>query len=461
MFSLVGKDVVQVKETVSFNTDSIFDLLTGDVRRGYDGKWYINGGWGPAIAGVLGRSGMFKSTLTASLMMRLSALYQVESIIADSEGSITRSTERICRMAGNLAKYVTTENVVSLDAKNQYDLALLLKFIREIGEKKKAMKDDAMITTPFLDKNGERIKVYVPTPLFIDSFSELSGTAEDTMLSTAGLDDSKTKTAYMLDANQKTLFLRTVSRYAQEYGIDIITTAHYGQKLNMDSFLPPPKMLQYMGQNEAAKNVGSKFYFLTSPQVLIASCTKCQDDAKQCKFKLTPNNSPTELSELVVLMQRCKNNSSGLTHPFIISQENGLLTEASDYNFLKSNKMFSMQGNNVTHQSVFYPEKSMTRNSFRGLCAEDPKLTRALQLGAQLLYVQMNWSDSGWAFPLKVDPKKLVDVLLSDKCKMTKERILNSRGYWLPDELITPETPEYLSIFDILEMAGSSGLLNS
>ena len=65
------------------------------------------------------------------------------------------------------------------------------------------------------------------------------------------------------------------------------------------------------------------------------------------------------------------------------------------------------------------------------------------------------------SFPLKVDPKKLVDVLLSDKCKMTKERILNSRGYWLPDELITPETPEYLSIFDILEMAGSSGLLNS
>lgn len=464
MFSIgEGVDIPKPTYTVNFNTDSIFDLLTGSVVRGYDGKWYTNGGIaGGSLSGICGRSNMFKSTFAASLMMRAAAIYDTQVYIADSEDSISRSLERICRFGGNHASKLNPDYIVSMDATTEYDLSKLLQTIREIGEQKLKHEKECTITTPFLNpQTGERVKALRPTIMLVDSLTECHGTAEDTMISNLSLDDAKVKTAYMLDANNKTLFLRQAKRYAAQYGIEMILTAHYGQKLNLDSYTPQPKLLQWASQNEAAKGTGSKFIFLTAVHSLINSCVKLMDDAKECRYRLNGQTSPTDLSEILVLMQRCKNNASGLTHPFVVSQENGLLTEVSDYHYLRSNKGYAMLGNNVTHQSVFLPEVNMTRNSFRATCAKDPRLIRALQLSAQWLYIQKNWSSSGWEFPLQPDPKQLVDVLMSDKNRYSIDRVLNSRGYWLPDELITKDSPEYMSIFDILEFFGKSGMIKS
>ena len=454
MFNLVDPaDAPSKAPSINFNTDSMFDLLTGDVRRGFDGKWYINGGLGPAVCGGLGRPGMFKSTFATSLAMRMSALYGSQMAIFDSEDAVSRGRERILRMAGQYKDAVNDDYVLLFDAKNEYDLESIREKIYEIGERKKAAGKDALITTPFVDsKDSSRIRTLSPNVIIIDSYTECFSREEESFISDKGIDDSKAKTMFMLDANKKTVILRNLTRYAAQYNIELIVTAHYGTKLNLDPYAPAPKVLQYGSQNEAPKGVGSKFLFLTSPQFLINGCTKLQDEAKACKYRLGENTSPTDLSELLVLIQRCKNNASGLTHPFVISQDNGLLTDASDYSYLRNTgKGFSMTGNNINHQSMFLPDVTMTRNSFRGICQKDKRLIRALQLGAQLLYIQSNWNTAGWPFPIKVEPKALVDALMSDKDKMSMDRILASRGYWLPDELITPDTPEFMSIFDILE----------
>ena len=164
------------------------------------------------------------------------------------------------------------------------------------------------------------------------------------------------------------------------------------------------------------------------------------------------------MNELLVLIQRSKGNASGITHPFVVSQEDGLVTDCTDYAYLRTaGKGFSMTGNNVTHQPFLMPDTNLTRNTFRGICQKDHRVVRALQLGAQLLYIQNNWSSKGFDFSMKPDPKKFVDFLMSDKSPYTVDRILNSRSYWLPEELKTEDTPEYLSIFDILELYGKSG----
>ena len=464
MFNLVKtEDVEFARNSISFNTDTIFDLMSGSAVRGYDGKFYINGGFGPAVAGVQGRPQCFKSALAASLGIRVSSIYDSQEIIFDSEDALSRDVDRIIRMAGEHASKLTPEYVACLDSKNKYDLESMRDLIHELGEKKKAMGKDAMITTPFLDpRTGARIKVFRPTCILVDSFTECFSKEEETFITEKGTEDQRARTMSMLDANKKSIILRNLSRYAADYGIELIATAHYGKKLNLDSYAPQPKYLQWGGQDESPKGVGSKWGFLTSPLLLVNSITKLMDDAKQCKYKLDSQTAPTDLSEITILIQRCKNNSSGTTHPFVVSQENGLLSAASDYNYLRSvGKGFAMQGNNITHQSVFLPDVNMTRNSFRGVCEKDKRLVRALQLSAQLLYIQTNWSAAGWSFPMKVDPKALVDSLMSDKDKMSKDRILASRSYWLPDELITKETPEYMSIFDILEFAHKNGLTAS
>lgn len=463
MFSIAGDLAdTQPTMTVNFNTDSIFDYMTGSAVRGYDGKWYINGGYGPAIAGIQGRAQTFKSAFAASLCMRMSAIYDSQMLLFDSEGAIIRDVDRIVRMAGNHVGEINNEYVLTFDAKNKYDLESIRERIREIGEKKKAMGKEAIITTPFLDKNGDRIKTMRPTCILIDSYTECFSREEESLMSDKGLDDGRSKTLAMLDANKKTVVLRHLSRYAAEYGLQLVATAHYGSKLNLDPYAANPKFLQWSNQNDSPKGVGSKWGFLTSPLALVNSISKLVADDKSCKYKLTPNTCPTDLSEIMILMQRCKNNASGLSHPFVISQENGLLTEATDYNYLRSNKGFGMIGNNVTHQSALLPKVNMTRNTFRGLCQNDKQLTRALQLMAQLLYIQSNWSEAGWDFPMKVDPNALADAFASGKNKYTTDMILNSRGYWLPDELIKKdETQEYLSIIDVLELYSKSGMIKS
>lgn len=460
MFSLFGpNEAPRMIAPISFNTDTIFDLMSGGFERGYDGKWYLNGGLGPAVAGIQGRQQTFKSTFAGSLLMRMSAIYNTQALVFDSELAFVNDLDRVVRLAGDHASKITTDYVIPLDAKTKYDLESIRKMIYELGEKKKAAGKDALITTPFIDLGtGKRIQILQPSSIFIDSYTECFSTAENELVTGKGLDDSRANTLAMLDANKKTSTLRNLSRYAADYGMQIVASAHYGKKMNMDAYAPQPKYLPWANQDDAPKQVGSKWGFLTSPLALINGCSKLLDDAKQAKYQLNKDTHSTDLFELAVLVQRCKKNASGSCHPFVVSQDDGLLNETSDYNYLRGMKAFGFLGNNITHQNVFLPDVSMTRNSFRGICQKDHRLSRALQLTAQLCYIQNNWSAAGWEFPLKVDPKELVDVLYSDKNKMSADRILNTRGYWLPDEV--PSEQEYMSIIDVLEFAANNGLID-
>jgi len=446
--------------SVCFNTDSMFDLQVGNALRGHDGMWYINGGWGQAIAGVHSFGGMYKSTWSGSLLLRTTSLYQTQAVIGDSEDAISRDRERLIRMSGDhpIALEETTgkNQVVCLDCKVEYDIDGLFKFLRELGENKLKHRKEMTITTPFLDPaTGKRISAWQPTPIFIDSLTEMHSNDELTQIE-VGIDDKKTKTVYMIDANKKTLLLRWLSKMCMEYGFIACCTAHYGAELNLDSYGPTPKQLQYMKQGYKTKGVGSKFTFLTSPQCQIVSAKVLDDDKHEAWYKYG-NTSPTDINEIGVQIQRCKNNVSGSVFTYIVSQSNGLLPDISDYHYLRTNKLFGMNGNPQNHQLQLYPDKNLSRNTVRQASDEDPKLRRALQLTAQLLYVQQHWNTDTIPFEVRVEPGALLDALNSDHNKLSMDRILNSRGYWLPDEIKCDQ--EYMSVFDILEFVDKCKLI--
>lgn len=445
---------------VLFNTDSMFDLITGELKRGVDGHLYINGGLSASLAGVLAPPNQYKSTFTLSLMARIAALYQQQVAIFDSEASIGRWEDRIIRTAGNHSDLIVPEQFLKFDASTEYDIAEIDKKLKEFGEMKKAHEKELTITTPFLDtRTGKAAKTWVPTLIILDSLSEMYAKEEEEMLDgKQGLDDSKNKTVYMKDANAKTTFLRKIRRMAIEYGFIITATAHYGKQLNLDSYGPQPKLIQFMKQGYAPKNVGSKFLFYTSPQLFIDSCRVLQDDAKECWYKISGSHNKVDINEIAVQIQRCKNAPAGTTHPYIVSQENGLLTDVSDYNYLKNSKSCWLEGNNITQHCTFTPKTSLTRNSMRDICQQDPREVRALQLAAQLTYVASVWNDevlkNNFGVSVAVKPGELMDWLSSDKNKYTIDRVLESRGYWLPKELENDKSipqKEYLSIFDVLE----------
>ena len=327
---------------ISFNTNSAFDLMSGELRQGVDGKFYINGGLGAGLAGVIARSNMYKSTFAGSILARIAAIYQQNIAVFDSEGSFTKGTDRIYRIAGQHSSQLVPEQIMTFNAETEYDLALITQKLKEIGEVKKAHKKEFTLTTPFFDvTTGEPQKVWAPTLIFLDSLTDMHGGEEEELLEgKQGLNDSKVKTVYMKDANAKTIFLRKIRRMAVEYGFIIVATAHYGKQLNLDSYGPTPKQLQFMQQDYAPKNVGAEFMFRTSPQFFIKNCKCLQDDAKECWYKLNGATPKTDINEIIGEIQRCKNAASGTTHPYVVSQESGLLSDISDYNYLKAMKNF-------------------------------------------------------------------------------------------------------------------------
>ena len=117
MFSLFPpNEAPRMISPISFNTDTMFDLMTGQFERGYDGKWYLNGGLGPSVAGIQGRQQTFKSTFAGSLSMRMSAIYNTQAIVFDSELAYISDLDRIVRSAGSHASKIATDYIVPLNA---------------------------------------------------------------------------------------------------------------------------------------------------------------------------------------------------------------------------------------------------------------------------------------------------------------------------------------------------------
>ncbi len=454
MFDLTAsmEDVQLAKKTVNFNTDTLFDLQVGSVERGVDGKLYVSGGYGPSLIGGIAKPGYYKSTFMGSLGARIAAIYGAQEFIIDSEDAISRDRDRLVRFAGeHYALLDPDKQIICLDGSTEYDVDHTLKFVKEICETKKKHAKELMITTPFHDADcsGKELRMLAPTIVFIDSLTELHSLDEEKIVD-EGLDSSKATTIAMRDALKKTYLLRWLKKLAIEHNIIFILTAHYGKQVNMDGgYGPTPKTIQFMPADMSIKGVGSKFLFLTSPQVNIDACKVLQDDTKQCWYK-AGDTGAMEINELVIKIQRCKNNAAGTMQPYIVSQSSGYLEDATNFHFTKTlGKMFGMSGNMTTCANALVPDKSMTRNSMRRVIGSDYRIHRAFQLTAQLLYLQRNWNCNN-IFPHNVDPAKFVDFIMSSKDPYTKDQILESRGYWLPKE-VKSERP-YVSIMDILEM---------
>lgn len=86
--------------TIHFNTGTAFDLLSGKLVQGYDGKYYINGGIGALNYLFQGLTNSYKSTMMDSFVSILLSIYKdMHAFINDTENH-KLDTERFSLMAG-------------------------------------------------------------------------------------------------------------------------------------------------------------------------------------------------------------------------------------------------------------------------------------------------------------------------------------------------------------------------
>lgn len=434
---------------ISYPTGTMYDLQLAGMERGYDGKWYTLGGISRGINGIVSGSNMYKSTWAGSLVTRSKIIHSAGLINADSEVGYARDKQREARLPDELAPLYTPDNVVYID--NTNPIEVIEEVVDQTCANKNKERKDYIIEAPFIDpETGKRMLMWRPTYVVIDTWTNFLSLDEKEMQA-KGLDDSKNNTIFMKGGQKKTIYLPKLNIQAHKYGLCVILVCHIGKQSTMGQTnpnVPPPKQLQYMRQGEQIKGAGSQFDRLTNPLLQIMSAKKLQASDGSCEYNWG-STDPDDLNEIAVRVLRNKTMNSGKTQPYVVSQLDGLLNSITNYHYLRSNKYYGLLGNMQRHQCALYPEVTLTRNSARGLAAEDQKLRRALELEAQYLFIQNSWNISRIPYDFTKTPEQIREAL-EKKSKELVDRVLLSRGYWSAGA--TEAEGEYLSIFDVLEM---------
>lgn len=431
--------------TPYINTGTLFDLATGEYQPAVGGGWVLDGGISPCM-GVVGRAQTYKSSLAGSLLAHvLTAHPTAEAIVYETEGAIGSAK----RYDSFVAKPVSDRIVfkTSID----YNLSDFYEEFMKLVDMKLQQKKDYLVDSPFLNpKTNKPHKVWIPTFVLIDSFSRaVAGKIEDSY-NDSTVDDSSMNSTWLADGNFKTRIMRDMPTRAAKAGIYVIMTAHVGEKYNLNPYAPSVKQLQYMKNTDKIKDVGSRFEFLTTSMLQTIKATVLQNSStKKCEYPTSKSHNEVEVNQVDTVALRNKNNASGLNIPYVVSQYQGILDSVTNFNFLRMNKDYGMiiQGNKQAFAPVLTPDKFVRKSNIREVTATDYELTRALELIAQLCFIQTCWST--WNLPdfVNMPPEQFAEKLKNSQ-NCTISRALNSTGVWSTAKM----ERERLTLMDILQL---------
>lgn len=425
------------------NTGTLYDVASGAFRPSIDGHMFLDGGLS-SYMGIAGRGQTYKSSIAGSLLAKALTIHPAaEGYIYETEGNVS-GVQRYDELAGTtISDRLVFKTSVDLNLTQFYDE------FSKICEEKEKHKKDYLVESPFADVvTGKPLKVWIPTFLLIDSFSRARSEKGDTQFDNNDVSDSGMNTMWMSEGNIKSRINSDLPTRAARCGIYAISVAHMGDNMSMDQFSPPSKQMQFMKQTDKLKNVGSNFTLLTTALIQTLKAQLLQDSNKNCLYPTPGDSNPRELSQVDVGIIRNKNNMSGAIIPFISSQSQGLIEELTDLTFLRNNKNYglSVKGNNQGFSPVLTPEISFSRNNVRTKCKEDYELKRALEILAQLCFIQSLWSTSKLPSYFMTKPEEIAEFLY--KNNNTAQRILNSTGSWSTSK----QDREVLSVYDILNI---------
>lgn len=436
--------------TISFNTNSLFDLATGTYVPGVDGKWYLSGGLAQHINAFVGPNGAFKSTFACAMIMRAANIcYDTDVVINDTENSLDKDKKRAMLMGEDLYR-ADIENRVLWLSGAYYSLDSFYKLLHELCEKKLADKKDYMVESPFLDeKTGKPLTIWKPTYVFIDSLTELQSEAEDEMFNGPKMKDiSDANTAAMLDANKKTMFIRAIKTMCMRYGLVVVVTGHFDKVISVGMFDVIPKDTTFSKQDWKTKGVGSKLKFNASLYVR-TSTTPLLDQNKEPLYGV--GSGPVkDVMEIDIVIERSKMASAGNTLPFVATQTSGVLNAITNYNYLRTNDYDGLLGSKQKQQVGVLPDITISRNTVRELTGSNYELRRSLEIAAQYCYIRNNWMTNSFPVDFSKSATQFFDMLMSGKNKGMVNDILNTRGYWT----YCKNDRKYMDLFEIMELAG-------
>lgn len=443
------------------NVGCLQDIPYGQYLYGVHGESILNGGLSD-IEGICGRGNTFKTVLMKFKFLRVLDRYEpfvMEEYETEGSGSVDR-TYQLAMQFPNLAGVdLEMENRLRFSSvRDQWGDEWFDK-LRKFGEAKfKSAKTD-QFTTPFRDKyTGEAIKTIRPTGALVDSLSQLNVATVDKIFDKAKVGEGAANVDSMKASAAKSQIMGQMPGVTGRYGIKIGLTAHIGDQIQIDAYVPPAQKLGFLKQKQGLKRVPENFTFLTHMLLFVIKATPLIH--KDTKAPLYPADSEDniegdcDLMMLLVQVLRSKYGASGMPFEVVVSQAEGVLIGLTEFNYIKGFDRYGISGNDTTYNLDLVPDVSLRRTTIRGKINADVRLQRALEITSEMCQMKNLWGDSRFGEDEKdilCTPKELYDDL---KAKGYDWDLIltQTRGYWIYEENEATHPLKFLSTKDLLRM---------
>ncbi|QHJ76763.1 MAG: hypothetical protein [Caudoviricetes sp.] len=453
-------NLVDSKSLMIYNTGTLLDIATGTFVPGVDGSQLLYGGVS-SMFGVGGRPKNFKSTILNSYLVNLLARYDDSTmIIYDVENSIVADKQRVLEMS---TLYLDDpdkreEHLADLDERvrviglNQCpDLETFNENIIQpiVAEKRKIVKDLEKVT-PIIDpKTNELKKAISPTIIVFDSWSQAEFSAVSMDVEKKGISDKGNSMAAARENLLKNQLIKTFPKLSSELGIYFAFTTQISDTIQTNMFAVQPKSMPFMKHNSTYRSVSKGFYYLISTQIGLSS-PKTLGTKTESDYSLQDITAVNELFTVRNTIESIKGgNGSGGMFDVVVSQNQGYHGGLSNFIYLKEHDYFGLGTNKIHPKCALNPEVSLARKKAVAALM-DYKTYRAIEITAQLCYVQNTWTLNNSKVQFDITPEKLYEELNKTSYKI--DDILNTRGWWTWEDSKYRQERDYISLYDILRL---------
>jgi len=444
-----------------YNMGCTLDIPTGSFVKGRHGNAILNGGLVP-VSGIVGPGNVGKSELVNLYMTTLLGRYE-NSFGHTYDTEVSMQYERLER---SLSKYPAFDDVI-LDEEN--DRYLMVTSDQLWGDewfqlykdklKERSVAKYPLRESPFMDMLGKPILVKDPFFSVIDSLTQfqIKKLVVDGIESKA-LGDSKNNMFFAHDGKEKTLLITQTPNLTAKAGASLMTVAHVGVKMEIDTYAAPPPKLTHSGRGRSTKGVPEKYQSINGHviEILGTGILNNSSKDKSCRYPLHTRDRVEGAVDLLLMRgvsTRNKYGPSGVTYNFVISQSEGidpLLTEFHHNKMYNTNGIgFGMHGNTQNYALDLLPECKLSRTVIRKKLAEVPELGVANGLTCDLLQMQQLWGPDKLDPAINCTPQELYDDI--KKLGYDWSELLKTRRHWVYPEFEDKELPQ-LTIMDLLLM---------
>lgn len=447
---------------VMYNVGGFIDIPTGTLIEGDKGETIVNGGL-PVMTGVMGPGNSFKTGFVEGIMLtaadRVSAsLDDTLMLTLDTEHNkqVTRQ-----RHLASFYKHIYSDMITDPEI-GKWVISDIIdnpgnKWFEEVKSyfKERAKHTRKKNKVPFKTNKNRKIEIATPNFICVDSLSGFEVEASSDILTKHELGASESNMYFMRNGLIKTVFLKELLSLCSQYDARALFTTHIGKENAPVSGPPgmrPAKKLQHMPAGTKGKGISENAYYLASHLWMVKGANGIPNKSNRFspEYPYSPeeaaNGDPNELNLIKILMTRSKTGRSGFISNIIISQDDGLQHDMSNFITLKDNSFGYTMGGKGTMTLDLYPDIKFTRNTVRKELRENPLFARAVEITSDLFLLK-------WFHPhlvragLMCTPAELY-ADLKDKYKW--EDLLNTRSWWTFNQY-GYKVP-YLSTPDLLKL---------